>query len=471
VPARSPGVHQVGANFIIKIPSNPKKHRVNPHYVSASTQSMSIAVNGGPPTIVNLTPSSPNCTPASGSMPLTCTATVAAPVGNDTFAVITYDQENGAGNLLSENTISATILAGQANNVSITLNGVIASIQLALAYPTPQGGTPTTIPLAVNAMDADSTIIIGPGSYDNGPIALADSDTSGATTLSANSVGDPTVAVTVIYNGSIFSGGSATFSASAGGGSIQTSGGQNAVLRPINYWSTKASAPTTRAFQSAGVVNGMLYVAGGLDIHFHSLKTFEAYDPSTDSWTTKASMPTARADQAAGVVNGVLYEVGGVNGSVLNTVEAYDPSTDTWATKASMQMARYGLAIGVVNGKLYAVGGEAAIGVGSPVNTVEAYDPSTDTWTTKAPMPTARGYLVAGVANGILYAVGGVDSSGYPLNTIEAYDPVANTWTTKAAMPTARDFLAADVVNSILYTVGGEDSSFNYVNTVEAYTP
>jgi N-acetylneuraminic acid mutarotase len=75
--------------------------------------------------------------------------------------------------------------------------------------------------------------------------------------------------------------------------------------------------PTGRADAVAGVVNGILYVAGGVgcpDIGCGwDLDTVEAYDPVTNAWKTKAAMPTKRMSPAAGVINGVLYVVGGFN--------------------------------------------------------------------------------------------------------------------------------------------------------------
>jgi N-acetylneuraminic acid mutarotase len=116
-------------------------------------------------------------------------------------------------------------------------------------------------------------------------------------------------------------------------------------------------------------VNGVIYAIGGV-----SGSTVEAYDPSTDSWTTKAPMPTERVLFAVGVLNGVIYVAGGDGGpGPLSVVEAYDPSTNSWSTRASMPTARYGLAGGVVNNTLFAIGGTDANPVG--MSTVEAYTP------------------------------------------------------------------------------------------------
>jgi N-acetylneuraminic acid mutarotase len=230
-------------------------------------------------------------------------------------------------------------------------------------------------------------------------------------------------------------------------------------------WTSVAPLPTPRGYAAAGVVNGVVYAAGGGGNGIFG--TVEAYDPVANSWTARAPLPTPRAVAAAGVINGTLYVVGGSNASVLGTLEAYDPATNVWTTRAPMPTPRWGLAAGVVNGVLYAVGGVDQNG--AYVGTVEAYDPATNSWTTRASLPTPRGILAAGVVNGILYAVGGGNGSGN-LGTVEAYDPATNGWTTRASLPTPRGALAAGVVNGILYAVGGSEQT-GAQGTVEAYDP
>jgi len=83
----------------------------------------------------------------------------------------------------------------------VTFNGVIASLQVAFDQPNPQVNAVATVTVLVKAYDAGGNTIIGPGTYDN-PIALSNSDTSGATALSATTIdapGDPPP--TVAYNG------------------------------------------------------------------------------------------------------------------------------------------------------------------------------------------------------------------------------------------------------------------------------
>jgi N-acetylneuraminic acid mutarotase len=144
-------------------------------------------------------------------------------------------------------------------------------------------------------------------------------------------------------------------------------------------WASKAAMPTARAELTAGVVNGILYVIGGRTgggaSASVSVGTVEAYDPATDTWTTRLGMPTPRQDAIVGVLNGMIYVAGGYSassGSVLNAVEAYDPIANAWTTKQSMPTARSFLSGGVVGGVLFAVGGNTASG---PVATNEAFRP------------------------------------------------------------------------------------------------
>ncbi len=109
-------------------------------------------------------------------------------------------------------------------------------------------------------------------------------------------------------------------------------------------WSTKAAMPTARRSPASGVVNNLLftklYVVGGA-AGGSILSTNEAYDPLTNSWTTEAAMPTARFGLQAGVINGVLYAAGGANSSGLSigTNEAFTPAPTQQATTLTFTAA------------------------------------------------------------------------------------------------------------------------------------
>ena len=195
-------------------------------------------------------------------------------------------------------------------------------------------------------------------------------------------------------------------------------------------WTQKANMPTKRTFLCACSVGGKIYVFGGVTAGVPGATwnppALDVYDPATDTWTRKADIPTARSMAAASVVDGRIYIIGGVIGSVggygISTVEEYDPATDTWTTKTRMPTPRKCLSTSVVDGKVYAIGG--GTGMATVFSTVEQYDPATDTWTKKADMPTARELLSTSAVDGKIYAIGG-DVTGWPWtasSTVEEYD-------------------------------------------------
>ena len=88
------------AAFVIRIPSSAAAsgQAVRPQYVSPATQSLAIAVTGAStPVVANLTPASPNGTPASGSNCSPVPFPSRAPVGTDTFTVTMYASRTQAG--------------------------------------------------------------------------------------------------------------------------------------------------------------------------------------------------------------------------------------------------------------------------------------------------------------------------------------------------------------------------------------
>ena len=216
--AGSPSAQGVSVHFQIAIPAATAAHARKPAYVSAATQSATVTVtpsggSAGTPTIINCTPM-PN--------PTSCSGTVIAPPGSETFTVNLYDATNGTGNLLSTGTVTQTIVAYQTNNVSVTFNGVVASLSITLNPSSVTVGTSATIALTANALDADGNIIIGPGGYSdaNGnplTVTLNDSDSSGATQLSVTTLTQPTSGITLSYNGAAIANPTISVSASGSG--------------------------------------------------------------------------------------------------------------------------------------------------------------------------------------------------------------------------------------------------------------
>jgi streptogramin lyase len=167
--------------------------RRSPRYVPATARSVSVTVNGGNAQFLNA--------------PLT-TIVIDAPVGTDTFAFATYDDQNGQGNVLSRASVSKAIVLGAANTVSAVLNGVVASLTIALSNPAPNAGVPATVNVNASAKDADGNTIVGPGDYST-PIRLSiqDDTNSGTLALSTTTLPNSSTTATLTYNGATLNSG------------------------------------------------------------------------------------------------------------------------------------------------------------------------------------------------------------------------------------------------------------------------
>ncbi len=133
-----------------------------------------------------------------------------------------------------------------------------------------------------------------------------------------------------------------------------------------------------------------LYVIGGWTTdgpNYVTSSKVDMYDPNTGLWTSKNPMPTHRANIASALIDGKIYVMGGlrtvggvVNYTGLKTMEVYDVSTDTWdTTKADMPTGRWGLSAVAFDGKIYVFGGTTGIGA-TVYASVQVYDPQTNTW-------------------------------------------------------------------------------------------
>jgi len=189
------------ATFVVKIPPKLQSALRTPKYLTSAVQGIEFDVSqdngataaGG--VFYAIGPNQPYCTtPAGGG--LTCTLALQAAPGDDTFVVKTFDQPQlFNADIISTGSVQATISAQTSNTVNIVTSGIPTAFVMALdnQYPTSAG----TQAVHLLALDTDMNVIVGP--YDM-PVTLTNSDTSGATTLSASSVSSSTDASTLTIN-------------------------------------------------------------------------------------------------------------------------------------------------------------------------------------------------------------------------------------------------------------------------------
>ncbi len=177
-----PPTKLVNVKVTVTIPSGERAHGVRPDYVSVNTRSLVIALtsaNGGGvsgvnPTTIETDARARDCKSQGGER--VCTASASGAPGNDVFAVTTYEGSNATGAVLSVGTVQAKIGSGGggvpiSDRLSLTLDGVVASIKLVLQPNGAKRGSPAKSAVTLAAYDASGAEIVGASRFVS-PISL-----------------------------------------------------------------------------------------------------------------------------------------------------------------------------------------------------------------------------------------------------------------------------------------------------------
>lgn len=206
-PGGSGGAGSGTLSFVVTIPpaTTTSSSTKTPKYVSPSTASITVTLAGQttPLATENLGSGAPGCTATAAGT--SCTVTVTAPVGSDTFSIATYDGPNGTGKQLSVAKVPASITASSTTSIPLALQGVVASVTALLGSSSVPVGAPASVSVTIVAYDANQNIIVGPGNFSS-PVTLALTDPSGNTSLSTTSVPAPGTSVSLNYNGNSVTG-------------------------------------------------------------------------------------------------------------------------------------------------------------------------------------------------------------------------------------------------------------------------
>ncbi len=203
-PTSKPGATAV-VRFSLTIPkASAAAHLRRPDYVSMGANSAAIVVTGPSPSAGAEPAVTLNCT--SGQ---TCSTSVVAPVGSDSFAVSLYSGQNQSGSLLGLGSTVQSVVGGQSNTVDVTLNGVVHSVSLTTNPSVLPAGTAASESVTINALDASGYTIIAPGGYvdaDGNPLTIAVTKTDygkgkGATVASPSPAPIATAPGTTAANG------------------------------------------------------------------------------------------------------------------------------------------------------------------------------------------------------------------------------------------------------------------------------
>lgn len=262
-----------------------------------------------------------------------------------------------------------------------------------------------------------------------------------------------------------------------------------------NYqWTKKAEVPTPRSKMAAAVLNGKIYVIGGLDAQGRTSTVVEVYDPKTDTWDRAPDLPKGCYLCSAALARGRLYVIGGFTGLDFQTkadVFEFNPKTQEWTKKASLPIPRAAFGIGVWDENIFVVGGvvpnslakkSSSVLLESGPFTFSAelavtgdmvfYDSALDRWEAKASAPTKRHSLAAGALEGFIYVAGGREQVfAKNFDTLELYDTKADTWSQGASMITGLGTAGTTIANNVFVVAGGEEGESRVFDHVEAFDP
>jgi hypothetical protein len=179
-------------SFLVVVPAASSNARHRPNFVAPSnalSASFTLdSVNGtsytGTPTVANLASSNSNCTVLNGQT--SCVVNVTAPTGTLIFTIATYTAANGGGTLIAEGNVSVTTQNGQTVSAPTTLSGTVAKVVLFVSSSV--AGAPASVPITVEAQDANGNTILG--TYTSA-ITLVDIDSSGQTSIATSGSDNP----------------------------------------------------------------------------------------------------------------------------------------------------------------------------------------------------------------------------------------------------------------------------------------
>ena len=226
-------------------------------------------------------------------------------------------------------------------------------------------------------------------------------------------------------------------------------------LQGINPWTAAAVYPTTIG-RYAFAQNGQdLYVISGVTSGVLT-NAVRRYNATTNVWTPLANIPVALEAPAAALLNGKIYVAGGVNinGVGTNNFQIYDIAANTWSAGPSLPVATWGAAAGAFNGNVYVAGGNFP-----PTTAVSIYNIASNTWSGSfaAPSPfVLGGYTQVGQ---LLYLIGSYTSTtGLNTTVSMRFDMATATWIVGPAWTPQRADFALAAVGTRLIAIGGDSN-------------
>lgn len=252
---------------------------------------------------------------------------------------------------------------------------------------------------------------------------------------------------------------------------LAASGAASAAAKPIYHWSAGPNLPAPVQEIYPAVVQGNIYVAGGLAQDGEAISisddVFVLEDKPT--WQHTVSLPEPRHHAMLVNYRETLWLFGGfinsARGQWTNTdaVMSLNLQKNQWEKQTPMpKLVSETVAINLA-GKIHVIGGRTVKGKvngrwhdHTDTDWHGVFDPKADVWTTAASMPTPRNSACAVAYDDKIHVIGGRQVDGGNVDRHEVYDPADDSWKTLPRLPQEQAGIACVVYRHGIFVFGGE---------------
>lgn len=184
-------------------------------------------------------------------------------------------------------------------------------------------------------------------------------------------------------------------------------------------WAIGTKLPIAKKYHTIASFNGEVYVFAGVTLDWQFNNTCYKYTVATDKWTKLADFPvSAFIHGQAQVINGKIYIFGGLSNQyssykTVPNVWEYNPATNKFTEKAPLPIQQGWGTSGQIDGKIYFIAGSGAA-YNTFVKTVQVFDPVANSWTTATNFPRDVCWIGAASVNNKIVAAGGYNLNYTP---------------------------------------------------------
>lgn len=219
-------------------------------------------------------------------------------------------------------------------------------------------------------------------------------------------------------------------------------------LDPTRWnWQIAARFSQPRIYCATVAFEGRIWILGGdvLDTEGKRSTTtrVEIFDPTTQKLTAGPSLPVALQAPLAFSAGGRIWIVGSRNRSERGQMASLGTGESAWRVESEALPHMWALAGTVLNDQLYAC---------VPNTGLVRFNPSTKAWT-PIPGPTRTRSAQVAAWNNEIWIMGGCDITDWSETWV--YNPAQKQWRTGPALPVPLAWGAAAVINDQLIVAGG----------------